>query len=201
MGVFWGRKTSTEWGYSKELGCWAALGSDLIFAAPTFWNFLFILLSPGSVQDPGSGPGCPRWQREHPGPRWDQHNLPVQGARNGLQEDWWADPGGEGTPGVPAMPSALPVPTLFVLFLFTLHPFGSRTQFSCFICSQVENLMEIQNSLQSLQQSLDLRGQPIFNSTHTYSLYVNFKNFVCNIGEDAELLMSLYDPDLSKFIR
>lgn len=55
--------------------------------------------------------------------------------------------------------------------------------------------------MQSLQQSLDLRGQPIFNSTHTYSLYVNFKNFVCNIGEDAELLMSLYDPDLSKFIR
>uniref|UniRef100_A0A8U7P426 Dedicator of cytokinesis 5 n=1 Tax=Corvus moneduloides TaxID=1196302 RepID=A0A8U7P426_CORMO len=52
----------------------------------------------------------------------------------------------------------------------------------------------------SLQQSLDLRGQPVFNSTHTYSLYVNFKNFVCNIGEDAELLMSLYDPDLSKFI-
>uniref|UniRef100_A0A8C2TTT8 Dedicator of cytokinesis 5 n=1 Tax=Coturnix japonica TaxID=93934 RepID=A0A8C2TTT8_COTJA len=42
--------------------------------------------------------------------------------------------------------------------------------------------------------------QPIFNTTHTYSLYVNFKNFVCNIGEDAELLMSLYDPDLSKFI-
>lgn len=61
--------------------------------------------------------------------------------------------------------------------------------------------MEIRNSLQSLRQSLDLRGQPIFNSTHTYSLYVNFKNFVCNIGEDAELLMSLYDPDLSKFIR
>uniref|UniRef100_A0A8B9CSG2 Dedicator of cytokinesis 5 n=1 Tax=Anser brachyrhynchus TaxID=132585 RepID=A0A8B9CSG2_9AVES len=42
--------------------------------------------------------------------------------------------------------------------------------------------------------------KPIFNTTHTYSLYVNFKNFVCNIGEDAELLMSLYDPDLSKFI-
>uniref|UniRef100_A0A8D0GPJ8 Dedicator of cytokinesis 5 n=1 Tax=Sphenodon punctatus TaxID=8508 RepID=A0A8D0GPJ8_SPHPU len=52
----------------------------------------------------------------------------------------------------------------------------------------------------SLQQNLDLRGQPIFNTTHTYSLYVNFKNFVCNIGEDAELLMSLYDPDQSKFI-
>uniref|UniRef100_A0A8B9MYA0 Dedicator of cytokinesis 5 n=1 Tax=Accipiter nisus TaxID=211598 RepID=A0A8B9MYA0_9AVES len=36
-----------------------------------------------------------------------------------------------------------------------------------------------------------------YSSLH---LYVNFKNFVCNIGEDAELLMSLYDPDLSKFI-
>uniref|UniRef100_A0A670JRT7 Dedicator of cytokinesis 5 n=1 Tax=Podarcis muralis TaxID=64176 RepID=A0A670JRT7_PODMU len=53
----------------------------------------------------------------------------------------------------------------------------------------------------SLQQNVDLRGQSIFNTTHTYSLYVNFKNFVCNIGEDAELLMSLYDPDQSKFIR
>ncbi|XP_043392159.1 dedicator of cytokinesis protein 5 isoform X2 [Chelonia mydas] len=52
----------------------------------------------------------------------------------------------------------------------------------------------------SLQQNVDLRGQPVFNSTHTYGLYVNFKNFVCNIGEDAELLMSLYDPDQSKLI-
>ncbi|ETE68227.1 Dedicator of cytokinesis protein 5, partial [Ophiophagus hannah] len=53
----------------------------------------------------------------------------------------------------------------------------------------------------SLQQNVDRRGQSIFNNTHTYSLYINFKNFVCNIGEDAELLMSLYDPDQSKFIR
>lgn len=30
---------------------------------------------------------------------------------------------------------------------------------------------------------------------------MNLKNFVCNIGEDAELLMSLYDPDQSEFIR
>ncbi|XP_026527103.1 dedicator of cytokinesis protein 5 [Notechis scutatus] len=52
----------------------------------------------------------------------------------------------------------------------------------------------------SLQQNVDRRGQSIFNNTHTYSLYINFKNFVCNIGEDAELLMSLYDPDQSKFI-
>lgn len=35
---------------------------------------------------------------------------------------------------------------------------------------------------------------------HTYSLFMNLKNFVCNIGEDAELLMSLYDPDQSEFI-
>ncbi|XP_048369537.1 dedicator of cytokinesis protein 5 isoform X1 [Sphaerodactylus townsendi] len=52
----------------------------------------------------------------------------------------------------------------------------------------------------TLQQDLGLRGQAIFSSTHTYSLYVNVKNFVCNIGEDAELLMSLYDPDQSLFI-
>ncbi|NXU26372.1 DOCK5 protein, partial [Thalassarche chlororhynchos] len=51
-----------------------------------------------------------------------------------------------------------------------------------------------------LSLALSSSRQPIFNTTHTYSLYVNFKNFVCNIGEDAELLMSLYDPDLSKFI-
>lgn len=78
-------------------------------------EFFYYFFLSGAVQDPGSGPGCPRWQREHPGPRWDQHHLPVQGARNGLQEDRWADPGGEGAPGVPAVPSALPVPTLFVL--------------------------------------------------------------------------------------
>uniref|UniRef100_A0A7N8YIC5 Dedicator of cytokinesis 5 n=1 Tax=Mastacembelus armatus TaxID=205130 RepID=A0A7N8YIC5_9TELE len=37
-------------------------------------------------------------------------------------------------------------------------------------------------------------------TVHTYSLLMNLKNFVCNIGEDAELLMSLYDPDQSEFI-
>ncbi|KAH0623152.1 hypothetical protein JD844_031162 [Phrynosoma platyrhinos] len=52
----------------------------------------------------------------------------------------------------------------------------------------------------SLQQNVDLRGQSIFNTTHTYSLYINFKNFVCNIGEDAELLMSLYDPDHENYL-
>ncbi|XP_037669111.1 dedicator of cytokinesis protein 5 isoform X4 [Choloepus didactylus] len=52
----------------------------------------------------------------------------------------------------------------------------------------------------SILQNVDLRGQSIFSSAHTYGLYVNFKNFVCNIGEDAELFMALYDPDQSTFI-
>ncbi|XP_058526020.1 dedicator of cytokinesis protein 5 [Ochotona princeps] len=52
----------------------------------------------------------------------------------------------------------------------------------------------------SILQNLDLRGQVIFTTVHTYGLYVNFKNFVCNIGEDAELFMALYDPDQSTFI-
>ena len=46
-----------------------------------------------------------------------------------------------------------------------------------------------------------MRKQSLFSTVHTYSLLMNLKNFVCNIGEDAELLMSLYDPDLSEFIR
>uniref|UniRef100_A0A2I3GIK0 Dedicator of cytokinesis 5 n=2 Tax=Nomascus leucogenys TaxID=61853 RepID=A0A2I3GIK0_NOMLE len=52
----------------------------------------------------------------------------------------------------------------------------------------------------SILQNFDLRGQSIFSTIHTYGLYVNFKNFVCNIGEDAELFMALYDPDQSTFI-
>uniref|UniRef100_G3U713 Dedicator of cytokinesis 5 n=1 Tax=Loxodonta africana TaxID=9785 RepID=G3U713_LOXAF len=52
----------------------------------------------------------------------------------------------------------------------------------------------------SILQNLDLRGQSIFSAVHTYGLYMNFKNFVCNIGEDAELFIALYDPDRSTFI-
>uniref|UniRef100_A0A8D3E0M2 Dedicator of cytokinesis 5 n=1 Tax=Scophthalmus maximus TaxID=52904 RepID=A0A8D3E0M2_SCOMX len=44
------------------------------------------------------------------------------------------------------------------------------------------------------------KRQTLFSTVHTYSLLMNLKNFVCNIGEDAELLMSLYDPDQSEFI-
>lgn len=50
-------------------------------------------------------------------------------------------------------------------------------------------------------QNREMRSQSLFSAVHTYSLFMNLKNFVCNIGEDAELLMSLYDPDQSEFIR
>ncbi|XP_066208030.1 dedicator of cytokinesis protein 5 isoform X1 [Saccopteryx leptura] len=59
-----------------------------------------------------------------------------------------------------------------------------------------ERIQEEKSSL----QNLDVRGQSLFSVAHTYGLYVNFKNFVCNIGEDAELFMALYDPDQSTFI-
>ncbi|ROI64818.1 Dedicator of cytokinesis protein 5 [Anabarilius grahami] len=49
-------------------------------------------------------------------------------------------------------------------------------------------------------QNLEKRRQALFSGVHTYSLLMNLKNFVCNIGEDAELFMSLYDPDKSEFI-
>ncbi|KPP73967.1 hypothetical protein Z043_106907 [Scleropages formosus] len=50
-------------------------------------------------------------------------------------------------------------------------------------------------------QNMGMRRQSLFSTIHTYSLFMNLKNFVCNVGEDAELLMSLYDPDQSEFIR
>uniref|UniRef100_A0A8C9W3C5 Dedicator of cytokinesis 5 n=1 Tax=Scleropages formosus TaxID=113540 RepID=A0A8C9W3C5_SCLFO len=49
-------------------------------------------------------------------------------------------------------------------------------------------------------QNMGMRRQSLFSTIHTYSLFMNLKNFVCNVGEDAELLMSLYDPDQSEFI-
>ncbi|XP_066499571.1 dedicator of cytokinesis protein 5 isoform X2 [Hoplias malabaricus] len=49
-------------------------------------------------------------------------------------------------------------------------------------------------------QNPTMRRQAVFSSAHTYSLLMSLKNFVCNIGEDAELLMSLYDTDQSEFI-
>nr|DBA30779.1 TPA: hypothetical protein GDO54_006721 [Pyxicephalus adspersus] len=39
------------------------------------------------------------------------------------------------------------------------------------------------------------------SSAPTYGLYVFVRNFVCRIGEDAELFMSLYDPQKQTIIR
>lgn len=54
---------------------------------------------------------------------------------------------------------------------------------------------------QSQLQPLDICTPAMLHVAHTYTLYVNLKNFVCNMAEDAELLMCLYDPDISHFIR
>lgn len=55
--------------------------------------------------------------------------------------------------------------------------------------------------LQSQKQNIDINRQAKFAATPSLALFVNLKNVVCKIGEDAEVLMSLYDPGESKFIR
>ncbi|XP_068610915.1 dedicator of cytokinesis protein 1 [Brachionichthys hirsutus] len=52
----------------------------------------------------------------------------------------------------------------------------------------------------SQRQNIDLSRQAKFASTPAFALFVTLKNVVCKIGEDAEVLMSLYDPVESKFI-
>ena len=37
--------------------------------------------------------------------------------------------------------------------------------------------------------------------TYSFNLYVNVKNFVCRIGENADILMTLYDVKDGQFIR
>lgn len=56
-------------------------------------------------------------------------------------------------------------------------------------------------SVQSQKQNMDINRQAKFAATPSLALFVNLKNVVCKIGEDAEVLMSLYDPVESKFIR
>ncbi|KAG8517474.1 Dedicator of cytokinesis protein 1 [Galemys pyrenaicus] len=53
---------------------------------------------------------------------------------------------------------------------------------------------------QSQKQNVDINRQAKFAATPSLALFVNLKNVVCKIGEDAEVLMSLYDPVESKFI-
>uniref|UniRef100_A0A8C3KXB6 Dedicator of cytokinesis 1 n=1 Tax=Chrysolophus pictus TaxID=9089 RepID=A0A8C3KXB6_CHRPC len=52
----------------------------------------------------------------------------------------------------------------------------------------------------SQKQNIDINRQAKFAATPSFALFVNLKNVVCKIGEDAEVLMSLYDPHESKFI-
>uniref|UniRef100_A0A8D2JC58 Dedicator of cytokinesis 1 n=1 Tax=Varanus komodoensis TaxID=61221 RepID=A0A8D2JC58_VARKO len=52
----------------------------------------------------------------------------------------------------------------------------------------------------SQKQNFDISRQAKFAATPSFALFINLKNVVCKIGEDAEVLMSLYDPLESKFI-
>ncbi|XP_010747412.3 dedicator of cytokinesis 2 [Larimichthys crocea] len=53
-----------------------------------------------------------------------------------------------------------------------------------------ERIREEQSNIQTDHSGISARIQ----SSPTHSLYVFVRNFVCRIGEDSELFMSLYDP-------
>ncbi|TSL04205.1 Dedicator of cytokinesis protein 1 [Bagarius yarrelli] len=72
--------------------------------------------------------------------------------------------------------------------LFRAHEAASR---------QIEERIQEEKSQ---RQNLDLSRQAKFASTPSFALFVTLKNVVCKIGEDAEVLMSLYDPNEYKFI-
>uniref|UniRef100_G3QVD7 Dedicator of cytokinesis 1 n=1 Tax=Gorilla gorilla gorilla TaxID=9595 RepID=G3QVD7_GORGO len=73
--------------------------------------------------------------------------------------------------------------------LFRAHEIASK---------QVEERLQEEKSQ---KQNMDINRQAKFAATPSLALFVNLKNVVCKIGEDAEVLMSLYDPVESKFIR
>uniref|UniRef100_A0AAQ4R1U2 Dedicator of cytokinesis 1 n=1 Tax=Gasterosteus aculeatus aculeatus TaxID=481459 RepID=A0AAQ4R1U2_GASAC len=72
--------------------------------------------------------------------------------------------------------------------LFRAHEAASK---------QIEDRIQEEKSQ---KQNIDLTRQAKFASTPAFALFVTLKNVVCKIGEDAEVLMSLYDPLESKFI-
>uniref|UniRef100_A0A8D2N0H5 Dedicator of cytokinesis 1 n=1 Tax=Zonotrichia albicollis TaxID=44394 RepID=A0A8D2N0H5_ZONAL len=72
--------------------------------------------------------------------------------------------------------------------LFRAHEVASK---------QVEERLQEEKSQ---KQNIDINRQAKFAATPSFALFVNLKNVVCKIGEDAEVLMSLYDPLESKFI-
>ncbi|KAM9850055.1 dedicator of cytokinesis 2 [Aulostomus maculatus] len=53
-----------------------------------------------------------------------------------------------------------------------------------------ERIKEEESNIQTDHSGISARIQ----SSPTHSLYVSVRNFVCRIGEDSELFMSLYDP-------
>jgi len=64
--------------------------------------------------------------------------------------------------------------------------------------------MDLTNDFPPSEQSKDQPDYASYSrmsSSPTHSLYVFVRNFVCRIGEDAELFMSLYDPQKSTIIR
>ncbi|XP_063290661.1 dedicator of cytokinesis protein 1 isoform X2 [Pelobates fuscus] len=71
--------------------------------------------------------------------------------------------------------------------LFRAHKIASK---------QVEERIQEERS----QKQNDINRQAKFAATPSFALFVNLKNVVCKIGEDAEVLMSLYDPLECKFI-
>uniref|UniRef100_A0A8K9WRC1 Dedicator of cytokinesis 1 n=1 Tax=Oncorhynchus mykiss TaxID=8022 RepID=A0A8K9WRC1_ONCMY len=72
--------------------------------------------------------------------------------------------------------------------LFRAHEAASK---------QIEDRIQEEKSQ---KQNVDLSRQAKFAQTPSFALFVTLKNVVCKIGEDAEVLMSLYDPVESKFI-
>ncbi|KAM4621829.1 LOW QUALITY PROTEIN: dedicator of cytokinesis 2 [Polymixia lowei] len=59
-----------------------------------------------------------------------------------------------------------------------------------------ERIKEEQSNIQTDHSGISARIQ----SSPTHSLYVFVRNFVCRIGEDSDLFMSLYDPNKQSII-
>uniref|UniRef100_A0A6Q2Y4B6 Dedicator of cytokinesis 1 n=1 Tax=Esox lucius TaxID=8010 RepID=A0A6Q2Y4B6_ESOLU len=78
--------------------------------------------------------------------------------------------------------------TTSTVSLFRAHEAASK---------QIEERIQEEKSQ---KQNIDLTRQAKFAQTPSFALFVTLKNVVCKIGEDAEVLMSLYDPVESKFI-
>ncbi|EDO28652.1 predicted protein, partial [Nematostella vectensis] len=59
-------------------------------------------------------------------------------------------------------------------------------------------IIELYRRVSSRDESKKLKREAAFSSTH--NIYVNIKNVVCNINDDAEVFISLYDARDGEFI-